>query len=109
MVDGSCDGLIRSYPQGVLDRREAGNGYVRVMIVVGDAGTWDERGQDIEKSEHRLLDRMRICGEGLANHSSARVDPSKCEHIDNSSIRGTSPIIRLLREEIGVILFTINV
>jgi hypothetical protein len=48
MVDGSCDGLIRSYPQGVLDRREAGNGYVRVMIV-GDAGTWGERGQDIEK------------------------------------------------------------
>lgn len=48
MVDGSCDGLIRSCPPGVLDRREAGNGYVRVMIV-GDAGNWDERGQDIEK------------------------------------------------------------
>ena len=35
-------------PKRVLDRREAGNGYVRVMIV-GDAGNWDERGQDIEK------------------------------------------------------------
>ena len=45
MVGGSCDGLIRSYPQGVLDRREVGNGYVRVMIV-GDAGNWDEGGQD---------------------------------------------------------------
>jgi hypothetical protein len=53
----------------------------------------DERGQDIEKSEHRLLDRKRICGEGSANHSRAKVDPSKCEHIDNSSIRGTYPII----------------
>ena len=42
MVDGSCDGLIRSYPQGVLDQREAGNGYVRV-IIVGDEGTWGER------------------------------------------------------------------
>jgi len=57
--------------------RGAGNGYVRVMVV-GNAGTWDERGQDIEKSEHRLLDRKRICGEGSENHSRARVDPSKC-------------------------------
>jgi hypothetical protein len=46
-----------------------------------------------KKGEHRLLDRKRICGEGSANHSRARVDPSKCEHIDNTSIRGTSPII----------------
>jgi surface antigen len=41
-------GLFGLAPPGVLDRREAGNGYVRVMIV-GDAGNWDERGQDIEK------------------------------------------------------------
>ena len=34
-----------------------------------------------KKSEHLLLDRKRICGEGSANHSRARVDPS----------RGTSP------------------
>ena len=43
-------------------------------MLLGDAGTWDERGRDIEKTEHRVLDGKRIRDEGPANRRRARVE-----------------------------------
>jgi len=65
-IGGSSDRLIRSYFQGVIDGRKAtknGKGSERVMLL-GDTGTWDERGRDIDKTEHRVLDGKRIRDEG---------------------------------------------
>ena len=76
MVDGSRDRFIRSYIQAVIDRRKAtknGKGSERVMLL-GDAGAWDERGRDIEKTEHCVLDGKRIRDEGPANSRRARVE-----------------------------------
>jgi len=33
-------------------------------MLLGDTGTWDERGRDIDKTEHRVLDGKRIRDEG---------------------------------------------
>jgi hypothetical protein len=69
MADGSRDRLIRSYIQAVIDRRKAtksGKGSERLMLL-GDAGAWDERGRDIEKTEHFVLDGKRMRDEGPEN------------------------------------------
>ena len=42
-------------------------------MLLGDARTWDERGRNIEKTEHRVLDGKRIRDEGPANRRKARV------------------------------------
>jgi len=76
MVGGSSDRHIRSYCQGAIDGRKAtnnGKGSERVVLL-GDAGTWDERSRDIEKTEHRVLDGERICDERTANHRGARME-----------------------------------
>ena len=75
MVGKSSDRLIRSYVQGVIDGRKAtrnGKGPERVMQL-GDAGTWDKRGGDIEEVEHRVLDGQRIRDEGPANRRRAEL------------------------------------
>jgi hypothetical protein len=43
-------------------------------MLVGDAGTWDKRGREIEKTEHRVLDGQRIRGAGPANRRRARIE-----------------------------------
>ena len=43
-------------------------------MLLGDAGTWDKRGGDIEEVEHRVLDGQRIRDEGPANRRRARVE-----------------------------------
>ena len=43
-------------------------------MLLGDAGAWDERGRDIEKTEHRVLNGKRICDERSANRQKARVE-----------------------------------
>ena len=58
MVGKSSDRIIQPYVQGVICGRKAtknGKGSERVMLL-GDAGTWDERGRYIEKTEYRVLD-----------------------------------------------------
>ena len=78
MVGGSSDRLIRTYFQGVIDGRKAtknGTGSERVMLL-GDARTWDERGRDIEETEHRVLDGKRIRDEGPANRPRSKVQDS---------------------------------
>jgi len=47
---------------------------------LGDAGAWDERGRDIEKTEHCVLDGKRIRDEGPANSRRARVEAFGCGH-----------------------------
>jgi hypothetical protein len=44
---------------------------IRIMLL-GDEAAWDERGKDIEETEHRVLDGKRIRDEGPANHLRAR-------------------------------------
>ena len=43
-------------------------------MLLGDAGTWDERGRDIQKTEHRVLDGKRIGYEGQANRRGAGIE-----------------------------------
>ena len=76
MVGKSSDRFIRSYFNGVVDGRKAtknGTSSERVMLL-GDARTWDERGRDIEETEHRVLDGKRIGYEGPANRQRARIE-----------------------------------
>jgi putative transposase len=61
------------FVETVLKATKNGKGSERVMLL-GDAGTWDERGRDIEKTEHRVLDGKRIRDEGPANRRRARVE-----------------------------------
>jgi hypothetical protein len=79
MVAGARDRLIWSYFRGVINGRKAtksGKGEECVMLL-GNAGTWDERGRDIEKTEHCVLDGKRMRGERPANRRRAGVDVSK--------------------------------
>jgi len=65
-----------------VDGRQAtkkGSGSELVMLL-GDAGTWNERGRDIEKTEHRVLDGKRIRDEGPANRRRAAVEAFGREH-----------------------------
>ena len=43
-------------------------------MLLGDARTMDERGLDIEKTEHRVLDGERIRDERTANRRGARFE-----------------------------------
>ena len=43
-------------------------------MLLGDVRTWDERGRDIEKTEHRVLDGKRIGYKGPANRRRARIE-----------------------------------
>ena len=76
MISGSSERLIRSNFQGVNDRRKAtksGKCSERVVLL-GDARTWDERGGDIEETEHRVLDGKRIRDERTVNSRGARME-----------------------------------
>jgi hypothetical protein len=60
----------------VIDGRRAtknGKGSECVMLL-RDAGTWDGRGRDIEKTEHRVLDGKRIRAERTADRQRAGVE-----------------------------------
>jgi len=75
MVGGSSARFIRSYFQRVIDWWKAAKnstGSKRAMLL-GDARTRDERGLDIEKTEHRVLDGERIRDERAANRRGARI------------------------------------
>ena len=68
--------LVRSYFQRVIDWRKktkSGTGSKRAMLL-GDTRIGDERGFDIEKTEHRVLDGERIRNERTANRRGARMD-----------------------------------
>ncbi|CAB1065301.1 hypothetical protein D1BOALGB6SA_10098, partial [Olavius sp. associated proteobacterium Delta 1] len=43
-------------------------------MLLGDARTRDERGVDIEKTEHRVLDGERVRDERTANRRGARIE-----------------------------------
>jgi len=43
-------------------------------VLLGDAGTWDERSRAIEKTEHGVLDGKRIRNAGPTNRRRARVE-----------------------------------
>jgi hypothetical protein len=76
VAGGSSARFIRYYFQGVIDWRKAtknGTGSKRAMLL-GDAGARDERGLDIEKTEHRVLDGERIRDERTANRRGARME-----------------------------------
>ena len=76
MVGGSSARFIRSYFQRVIDWRKAtksGTGLKRAMLL-GDARTRDERGLDIEKTEHSVLDGERIRDERAANRRGSRME-----------------------------------
>ena len=69
LVVGARVRFIRHYFQVLIDGGKAtksGTGSERVMVL-GNARTGAERGRDIEKTEHRLLDGKRIGAEGPAN------------------------------------------
>jgi hypothetical protein len=86
--EGGCSGTLarfngrrvgakrRRIVRGVIDGRRAtknGKGSERVMLL-GDAGTWDECGRDVEKAEHRVFDGKRIRDEGPADRQRAGVE-----------------------------------
>ncbi|BBO93061.1 hypothetical protein DSCOOX_62410 [Desulfosarcina ovata subsp. ovata] len=57
MVGRAGDRLVRPHVKGAVDwwkTTQNGNGAQRVVLL-GDAGTWDERGGDIKTTEHRCL------------------------------------------------------
>jgi len=82
MVGAKSDWLIRSYMQGAIDRRKAkkdGRGS-QCLLLLGDAGTCNERSRDITKTKDRLLDGKRIDSEGPANRRRAAVEAFGREH-----------------------------
>jgi hypothetical protein len=75
LVVGSSARFIRSCFQGDIYGRKAtrnGTGTERVVLL-GNARTGDERGRNIEETEHRLLDGKRIGDKGPANRRKTRV------------------------------------
>ena len=61
------------FVETVLKATKNGKSSQRVMLL-GDARTWDERGGDIEKTEHCVLNGKRIGCEGPANRGRARIE-----------------------------------
>ena len=61
--------LLAAYFQGVIDGRKATKNVkgLKRMMLLGDAGSWVERGRDIEEFEHRTLNGQRIRDERPSN------------------------------------------
>ena len=58
---------------------------------IGDARTRDERGLDIEKTEHRVLDGVRIRDERATNRRGARIAAFGRGQIRESEERPLAP------------------
>ena len=56
-------------------------------MLLGNARTQDERGLDIEKTEHRAIDGERMRDKSTKNHRGARVEDFKGEQIRKSEER----------------------
>ena len=70
--------MTKDYSQGDVDvgqRKETEKGLSHEpFMLMGKTRAMDERGLDIEKTEHRVLDGERICNEKTANSRGARMD-----------------------------------
>jgi len=84
------------FVETVLKAKKNGTGSKRAMLL-GDARTRDERGIDIEKTEHRVLYGERIRDERTANCRGARMEAFERGQIRESEERPLTPSSTLRR------------